>query len=142
VSATDNRAYRFPVSVKGVIISDGRVVLLKNERGEWELPGGKLEPGEHPPDCLVREIREEINLQAEVSDLLDCWLYRILPGVEVLIVTHGCLVASLAGLRVSHEHKELATFGLDEVAGLPMPAGYKDSIRRWADRLGGGALSA
>ena len=33
----DNKAQRFPVSVKGIVYHDGKVVLLKNERDEWEL---------------------------------------------------------------------------------------------------------
>jgi hypothetical protein len=37
------RAYRFPISIKGVILKESKVILLKNERDEWELPGGKLE---------------------------------------------------------------------------------------------------
>jgi 8-oxo-dGTP pyrophosphatase MutT (NUDIX family) len=36
----------FPVSIKGVLVEAGRVVLLENERDEWELPGGRLEPRE------------------------------------------------------------------------------------------------
>jgi hypothetical protein len=32
----------FPVSVKGVTVQAGKVLLLENERAEWELPGGKL----------------------------------------------------------------------------------------------------
>ena len=52
----DNLAYRFPVSVKGVVMRDAQVVLLHNERHEWELPGGKLEPDESPEQCVVREI--------------------------------------------------------------------------------------
>lgn len=44
---SDNQAYRFPVSVKGVIYHNGKVVLLKNERDEWELSGGKLELAKH-----------------------------------------------------------------------------------------------
>ena len=38
----------FPVSIKGVLVEAGRVALLENERDEWELPGGRLEPGEAP----------------------------------------------------------------------------------------------
>lgn len=44
--------YRFPVSAKGAIEVDGRLLLLRNERNEWELPGGKLEIGEDLRSCL------------------------------------------------------------------------------------------
>ena len=131
----DNNATRFPVSIKGVIVHDGRVVLLKNERQEWELPGGKLELGESPTACLAREIAEELNLTAEIADILDSWVYAIAPGVDVLIVTYGCRVSGLGGMTISHEHKELATFALHDVAGLNMPPGYKASIHTWAARL-------
>ncbi len=49
--------HRFPVSVKGVGLDGARVVLLRNEREEWELPGGKLEPGQGAEECVVRAIR-------------------------------------------------------------------------------------
>ena len=49
----------YPVSVKGVVVRAGRVLLLHNERQEWELPGGRLELGESPPQCVAREIAEE-----------------------------------------------------------------------------------
>src|SRR5580704_1679192 len=48
------------VSVKGVLIEDGSVLLRENERGEWELPGGRPEPGEDPTACLIREFAEEL----------------------------------------------------------------------------------
>ena len=48
-----------PISIKGVILDGTRVVLAENERGEWELPGGRIEPGESPTQALTREISEE-----------------------------------------------------------------------------------
>jgi 8-oxo-dGTP pyrophosphatase MutT (NUDIX family) len=126
----DNEAFRFPVSVKGVVVRGGEVVLLRNERDEWELPGGKLEPGEAPEVCVVREIAEELNLEAEVRGILDSWVYTIAPGVSVLILTYGCAETTEREALLSHEHKQLAWFPLAEVAGLRMPQGYKDSIRR------------
>jgi 8-oxo-dGTP pyrophosphatase MutT (NUDIX family) len=53
------RSQLYPASVKGVVIRDERVLLLRNEREEWELPGGKLELGEDPAKCVAREIYEE-----------------------------------------------------------------------------------
>jgi len=54
----------FPVSIKGVLYEGGRVVLLENERGEWELPGGRLEP-ETPEGCLAREVGEELGIASK-----------------------------------------------------------------------------
>jgi 8-oxo-dGTP pyrophosphatase MutT (NUDIX family) len=84
----DESGMRFPVSVKGVLLEDDRVVLLLNERDEWELPGGRLERGEHPVACLEREFAEELGAEIVPDGILDCWLYQVLPGKEVLIVTY------------------------------------------------------
>jgi 8-oxo-dGTP pyrophosphatase MutT (NUDIX family) len=80
----------FPVSVKGVTVQAGKVLLLENERAEWELPGGKLELGEDPADCVVREISEEAGWKVTAGPLLDCWQYHISQGRDVVIVTYGC----------------------------------------------------
>jgi 8-oxo-dGTP pyrophosphatase MutT (NUDIX family) len=98
----------FPVSVKGVAVQDGRVLLLENEREEWELPGGKLEIGEDPPACLVREIGEEAGWQVTAGPVLDCWQYHIREGRDVVIITYGCYVASAIPPIVSSEHKRAA----------------------------------
>ncbi len=132
---TDNLAYRFPVSIKGVLISDGATVLLRNARGEWELPGGKLELGESPQSTVAREIEEELSLKATVGPILDSWVYTIDEERTVLVVTYGMHVVDFDGMRCSDEHSEAGIFGLDEVAGLNMPSGYKTSIERYAGLL-------
>lgn len=128
---SDNNAYRFPVSVKGVIVSDGHAILLKNERDEWELPGGKLEPTESPRDCVVREIREELGVAVSAGPLLDSWVYHIHPGVDVLIVTYGCIVAPCPRFVRSSEHKALGQFREQEIDALNMPGNYKQSVVTW-----------
>jgi mutator protein MutT len=128
----DNRAYRFPVSVKGVVFHTERVVLLQNEREEWELPGGKLELGESPEDCVIREIYEESGLHVTAGPLLDSWVYHIAAGVDVLILTYGCYAAPFAMVTHSPEHQAVGRFTLQEVQTLRMPEGYKKSIRSWA----------
>jgi len=125
----------FPVSVKGVLIRDVRVLLLKNEREEWELPGGKLELGEEPPACLAREITEETGLPVATGPILDAWQYHIREGSDVLIVTYGCHPEGNQSPTLSNEHKEIGFFTQAEVGDLNMPAGYKHSIHSWFARL-------
>ncbi|MFD9791356.1 NUDIX domain-containing protein [Streptomyces sp. NPDC059070] len=141
----------WPVSVKGVALdSQGRVLLLKNERAEWELPGGRLEigtpdgtqaPDASPEEALEREILEETGWSVKAGQLLDggTWIYRPIPGRRVLIVTYGCTVLTPDLPPVlSHEHKQIGLFTADEVPELTMPEGYKQSIAAWYGLLGAG----
>ncbi len=130
-SPQDNLAHRFPVSVKGVVFQGNKVVLLKNERDEWELPGGKLEPGENPEACLVREIEEELGLRVDVEDLLDAWVYHISAGVDALILTYGCCSVTSSVITHSSEHKGVGLFTTEDTRELRMPDGYKRSIEAW-----------
>jgi mutator protein MutT len=119
------------VSIKGVLVRDGRVVLLRNARDEWELPGGKLEPGETPEQCLAREIAEELGITVTVGPILDSWVYEITPEVRVLINTFGCIEDTSAPIVLSDEHDEVAWFHPAAIAALPMPYGYKRAIAAW-----------
>jgi 8-oxo-dGTP pyrophosphatase MutT (NUDIX family) len=123
--------HRFPVSVKGVVVRAGRVLLLHNERDEWELPGGKLDLGEDPRACVVREIAEEVGWQVTAGRPLDAWQYHIRAGADVLILTYGChLVSDTEPVR-SDEHDGIGLFTEEEAPGLRMPAGYRRSIAAW-----------
>lgn len=121
----------FPVSIKGVLSAPtGDVVLLLNERGEWELPGGRIEVGETAIECLRREILEELNVAVTVEALLDTYLFEVLPGKHVFIATYGCRGADDFHPIISHEHKLL---GLFPPTALPenLPGGYRASIEAW-----------
>lgn len=132
----DNDAYRFPVSVKGVVIRADRVVLVRNRRGEWELPGGKLELGEAPERCVTREIDEELGLDVAAAAPIDAWVYSIAEGTHVLVLTYGCIERSGRNAVLSNEHVELAWIALADVGTLPMSEGYKRSIERWVTSAG------
>jgi 8-oxo-dGTP pyrophosphatase MutT (NUDIX family) len=124
----------FPVSIKGVLVESVRVALLENERDEWELPGGRLEPGEAPETCLVCEFAEELGAVVEVARIIDCWLYEVLPQREVVIITYGVNRRDERELRISDEHRRFGLFTPHEIKTLPIPEGYRCSIRAWLAR--------
>ncbi len=122
--------------MKGVVLDDGgKAALLENERGEWELPGGRLEAGESLRGCVEREIYEEINLRVEAGTLLDAYVYEVVEGRRVLIVVYGCFVGSLDGIRKSGEHRGVGFFGLSEMGGINLPEGYGRAVRAWSAHL-------
>lgn len=122
----------FPVSVKGVLLREEGVVLLENERREWELSGGRLEVGESPEECVVRELREELGLEAEAGPLLDAFVYEVLPGARVLVLTYGCFTGNFLSVSHSAEHSDVGLFGLDELGDIDLPGGYECSVRIWS----------
>lgn len=62
------------VAACALVDADGRVLLAQRPEGKqlaglWEFPGGKVEPGETPEQCLIRELHEEIGIETEIPCL-------------------------------------------------------------------------
>lgn len=126
--------YQLPISVKLALSIDGKIPLLKNEREEWELPGGKLELGETPETTALREVEEELSLTAghmRGVKIIDSWVYEIFPHRHVFVVSYGAVYTGDEEPKLSNEHKELGLFRATEIAGLPMPEPYKRTIGLW-----------
>ncbi len=132
MTEAEHHRQAFPISIKGVVVRDGKVLLLKNERDEWELPGGRIELGETPEECVAREMTEETQWKVTAGPILGAWMYYIQPvDGNVFIVTYGCYVNGDASLMLSHEHREIGLFTEHEVPDLRIPEGYKRSIATW-----------
>lgn len=107
------------VSVVGAaIVRDGRVLAARRTAppataGRWELPGGKVEPGETPEAALVREIAEELGCTVAVTG----WL----PGEVAIGERHVLTVAVaelVAGEPQPHEHDAVRWLAAGELGSV------------------------
>lgn len=74
--------------VAAVVVRDGRLLMTRRPAGgplggQWELPGGKLEPGESPEHALVREVREELGVAARAGRTLLVEVHDYAHGTRV-----------------------------------------------------------
>jgi 8-oxo-dGTP pyrophosphatase MutT (NUDIX family) len=124
-----------PVSIKGVLLLDGQVVLVKNSRDEWELPGGRPDAGEEHAQTLAREFVEELDVKVSVGHLVDSYVFEVIPGRHVHIVTYGCTLTGDFAPCLSDEHSEHCLWPVERLSEINLPMGYRRSVKRWADAV-------
>ena len=124
---TDELSVKFPVSIKAIIIDDNRVLCLKNERNEWDLPGGKIRVNEDIEECLSREVKEETNLNINNLNILKP-LNLIVNSVPVLVLLYTAEISCDSPLSISYEHADYNFFLKSEMKNLNMPQAYKHLI--------------
>ena len=121
--------------VAAIIIENGKVFATQRGYGEfkdgWEFPGGKIEPGETPEEAIVREIKEELDTEVEVIELLDTVEYDY-PNFHLSM---GCFICKIkSGDLVLKEHeaaKWLTKDTLGSLEWLPADMGLVGEIEKY-----------
>lgn len=123
------------IKVVAAIIRDGDKIFATQRgygefKGGWEFPGGKIEEGETPQEALVREIKEELETEITVGELIDTIEY----DYPTFHLSMDCFWAEiLSGELVLKEHeaaKWLTKAELDSVEWLPADITLIEKIRR------------
>lgn len=109
--------------VAAVIMKEGKVFATQRGYGEfkdgWEFPGGKVEAGESPEEALRREIREELEVEVNVGDLIDTIEYDY-QAFHLSMKCYACTIAGGSPHLLEHEAARwLSADHLDSVAWLP-----------------------
>ena len=119
--------------VAAIIQKDQKIFATQRGYGEfkdgWEFPGGKIEQGETPRQALVREIKEELDTEIEVGELVDIVEYDY-PQFHLTMHCFLCTIKS--GDLVLKEHeaaKWLAPEDLDSVDWLPADLGLIEKLK-------------
>ena len=119
--------------VGAALVRDGRVLAARRTApphlaGLWEFPGGKVDPGESDAQALVRELREELAVEAVVGD-------RVGPDLPIgeTAVLRVYLASLVEGEPQALDHdalRWLAADELDDVPWIPVDAPVVDALRQ------------
>lgn len=103
--------------VAGLIQDGGKVFATQRGYGDykdfWEFPGGKMEPGETPPQALVRELKEELAIDVSVGDFL-CTVEHDYPEFHLTMHCYFCAITGGKSPELL-EHEAAQWLGRDEL---------------------------
>ena len=122
-------------AVAGVIERKG--VFLIGQRlpddslgGYWEFPGGKIEVGETPVECLQRELREELGVETRIGSLV-C---TVRPSESFQLTVHRASIVE--GEPELREHTELRWVSLEEMQRYDMLPADRPVVERLVEESG------
>jgi 8-oxo-dGTP diphosphatase len=113
------------VAACALIDADGRVLIAQRPQGKsmaglWEFPGGKIEPGERPEQCLIRELKEELGIAVKEECLAPLtFASHTYPDFHLLMPLYVC--RRWEGIVAAQENQTLKWVRPGELRNYPMP---------------------
>ena len=113
------------VTAAALVDGDGRVLICQRPQGKqlaglWEFPGGKVEAGESPEACLIRELQEELGITVTEACLAP-FVFASHAYERFHLLMPLYLVRRWSGTVTAHEHAALAWVKPSRLSDYPMP---------------------
>ncbi len=128
----------YGLTMRGIIKNEDDEILIlkrhpksKTDPEMWELPGGKVEKGEHFTNALVREIKEETSLDADVGDFCEAVQNDYMHKRTVQVIMY---LENIKGeVKISDEHTDWMWAGLEKIKSLEISTSLKKILekRNW-----------
>lgn len=118
-----------------VIVNDGMLLIAKRKPmarlpNLWELPGGKVEPNEAPEECLIREIKEEFDINITVGEYLGSNIHAYDFGTIELMAYRSNWEDGDLILKDHDEIRWVFTHELDQFDFTPADITFVNRLRR------------
>jgi 8-oxo-dGTP diphosphatase len=113
------------VAAAALIDVDGRVLICQRPEGKslaglWEFPGGKVEKGETPEQCLIRELHEELDITVAQACLAP-FVFASHTYEKFHLLMPLYLLRRWEGIVTAREHKAMAWVKPDKLSDYEMP---------------------
>lgn len=122
------------ITTKVLIVRDGKILFLRDQKGKWELPGGKINFGESPQNTLRRELAEELECKdIQIGKIFDAWAFTVSKesyDCQYIVLMYECYTTDKR-FHISSEHTAMEWFHPSEIGDLNVREGYKKSIKNY-----------
>ena len=119
-----------------ILEKDGKTLIAKRKTGDklfaglWEFPGGKVEEGETPEECMARELKEELEIEVEVVEFITSNKHKYPHGYFELIAYR---VKYISGEIVLNDHDDFKWVTIDEMDSFEFPPADIPIIKKLTD---------
>ena len=125
----------YGLTVRGIIKNEKNEILIvkrhpksRTDPEMWELPGGKVEKGEFFTDALIREIKEEVNLDVKVGDFAEAVQNDYMHKRTVQIMMYLDIIQG--DIKISEEHTDWMWASLEKIKTLEISTSLKKVLKK------------
>lgn len=121
-------------TVKALIEENGKILMLKDNKGIWELPGGRIDNNDAKEETLKRELKEELDINnVEIGPKIYNFTFEVDCNdskYQIFVIVCLCKI-NPSDLKISQEHTEMKWINIKKINDYPMREGYKKAISKY-----------